>query len=374
MKNNTRFIGLDSLRVVMVICVIALHCGMTYMAYRPDWWYVADSQQGVGFTYLVIILDCFPMTALFFLSGYFAPPSFRKRGTLSFIKDKFMHIGVPWILGVLLVAPFFSRASFMALGYPSMPIGEYFIKYFFTSLYQQAHYWYLGILFVFFVVYALLPKKNNAITSVESDTSKSSSPFLLVSMTVLITLLAYYLSTKFYKTCNEWTNIGYVLYFQPARMIGYIAMFALGIYGNKKKWFTSEGWKPSVGYLAVGIIAIMGILYWKFFVVFKLSPDVNLIIDAVSYSFASVCMTFGLIGLFVKESSSSKYSISRIAPYSYGIYWLHQIVGMLIMNYLVNVNLPAIAKWSITMVLTVLLCALTTKYILKKAPLLKKIF
>lgn len=370
MKSNKRFIGLDSLRVIMVICVIALHCGMTYMDYRPDWWYVMDNQQSIGFTYLVIILDCFPMTALFFLSGYFAPPSFRKRGTGSFIRDKFMHIGVPWILGVLLVAPFFSRASFVALGYPSMPITEYFTKFFFTSLYQQAHYWFLGVLFAFFIIYALLPKGNNSI----SEESKSKSPFLLVGLTILITIAAYYLSTRFYKTCNEWTNIGYVLYFQPARIIGYISMFALGVYGNKRKWFTSQGWKPSVAYLAVGIIAIISILYWKFFVAFKLSPDTNLIIDAVSYSFASICMTFGLIALFMKESSENKYSISQIAPYSYGIYWLHQIIGMIIMEYLVSIDMPAIAKWTITMILTVFICALATKYILKKTPLLKSIF
>lgn len=353
----------------MVICVIALHCAMTYMDYRPAWWYVQDSQQQIGFTYLVIILDYFPMTALFFLAGYFAPPSFAKRGISSFIKDKFLHIGIPWILGVLFVAPFFSRASFVALGYPSLPIFDYFKEYFFSSLYQQAHYWFLGVLFLFFVVYAFLPKRKN------QTTTKTNSAISLVITTFLITAITYYLSSKYYKPVSDWTNLGYVLYFQPARFVGYAAMFILGAYGNKQKWFTQEGWKPNVAYLIIGIFGAIWLIYWKFALAANYSIETNFIVDALTYSLVSICMTFGLISIALKENSeNTKYSLSQIAPYSYGIYWLHQIVAILIMNYLISYDISALSKWIVTMVSTIIVCTLLAKYGLKKIPLLRNIF
>lgn len=370
MRYNERFIGLDSLRVVMVFFVIALHCGMTYMDYRPDWWYVLDSQKEIGFTYLVVILDYFPMTVLFFLSGYFASPSLRKRGAGSFIKDKFLHIGIPWILGVILVAPFFSRATFVSLGYPSMPILDYFKNHFFSSLYQQAHYWFLGVLFLFFIVYALVASKKE-----ETTAPKISSPLLSIVFVFALTAISYYLSTKYYKSVSEWTNLGYVLYFQPARFVGYAAIFALGIYANKQKWFTKDGWKPSLSYLIVGMIGCVWLIYWKFNIVSALSIELNLIIDAITYSLISICMTFGLVSVFLRErSADSSYSLSKMAPYSYGVYWLHQIIAMLTMYYLVSFDSSALIKWILAVVLTIVISTLMTKYILKKVPLLRKIF
>ena len=370
MINNERLTGLDSLRVVMVFFVIALHCGMTYMDYRPDWWYILDRKQDIGFTYMVIILDYFPMTVLFLLAGYFTPPSFAKRGVKSFVNNKFLHICIPWILGVVLVAPFFSRATFISLGYPSIPIVSYFYKYFFSSLYQQAHYWFLGVLFLFFMVYSLVA----SIKKVASN-KKQISPFVPIILIFVLTSITYYLSTKYYKPVSGWTNVGYVLYFQPTRFVGYAIAFALGIFGSKQKWFTADGWKPSIYYLIVGIIGSIWLIYWKFNLVSIFTTDQNLMIDSVTYSLVSISMTFGLISIFLpKRSIGSIPVLSKTAPYSYGIYWIHQIIAMLIMHYLISFNIPALAKWTLAVLFTIIVSVLITKYIFKKTPLLKKIF
>lgn len=365
MEKTHRLIGLDSLRVTMIILVIALHAGMTYMVYSPDWWYVHDSRTNIGFTSLVIVLDTFPMTVLFFLSGFFAYKSFKKRGFATFIKDKLLHIGVPWILGVLFVAPFFSRASFISLGYPSIPIVHYFKEYFFSDLYQQAHYWFLGILFLFFLVYTFIPKKK-LLTDL--------NPLLLIGLTIIITFISYYFSSTLYKPASDWSNIGFILYFQPARIIGYASMFALGVYASNHHWFKAGGWSPNNTYLYIGIVSIVLLVYWKMLLAHKLSPSINLLLDALSYSITSICSTFGLIILFIKESTKSRYSLSKISPYSYGIYWLHQIVLMANMTFLLYFTFSPSIKWSIAILVTFVVCLLITKYVLKRVPLLRKIF
>lgn len=116
---NQREIGIDNLRFAMVVLVIALHAAMTFMDYVPEWWYV-----------------------IFFLSGYFAPISLMKRGKRSFIRNKTIHIAIPWMLGVLFVAPFFSRLTMSAYGYPSIPFISFYLNDFLGVFYQQAHYWF----------------------------------------------------------------------------------------------------------------------------------------------------------------------------------------------------------------------------------------
>lgn len=364
-------LGLDNLRFIMVVFVIGLHAAMTYMEYVPEWWYVIDKNQSLGFTVLVVILDSFPMTVMFFLAGYFALPSLAKRGKNSFIYDKFMHIGLPWILGVLLVAPFFSRASVVALGYPSTPILEYVTHSFFGPAYQQAHYWFLGVLFFFLVVYGLISntKQNN------ENKPESISPAWMIFLVIIITCVTYFLSSSYYKPVNDWSNISYILYFQPARIIGYAAMFFLGVYGNKYRWFTKEGWVPEQKiFVPIAVLSLLFLVYWKFIWAPTLSESLNGIINAVSYSLTSVIMTFALISIFLKTKPKFQETLSFFTPYSYGIYWLHQIILMSMVYALLDFNFPPVIKWTLAVLITVLICTLLTRHILKKVPFFKKIF
>ncbi|MDR1651111.1 MAG: hypothetical protein LBR87_04930, partial [Synergistaceae bacterium] len=75
-----RIAGFDAMRFFMVVFVIMLHSAMTYMEYVPEWWYVIDPKRSIAFTLLVVFLDSFPMTAMLFLSGYFASSSVDRRG------------------------------------------------------------------------------------------------------------------------------------------------------------------------------------------------------------------------------------------------------------------------------------------------------
>ncbi|MBQ9896603.1 MAG: hypothetical protein IJM40_04735, partial [Synergistaceae bacterium] len=77
-NNINRVYGLDILRFLMIVCVIMLHAAMTYMLFVPEWWYVIDNSKSIYFTMLVVLLDSFPMSVLFYLAGYFAVPSLNK--------------------------------------------------------------------------------------------------------------------------------------------------------------------------------------------------------------------------------------------------------------------------------------------------------
>ena len=84
-EENQRLIGFDALRFFMILLVIIFHASITFMEFAPQYWYVLDDHKSLLFTILVVFLDGFPVTVLFFLSGYFSRPSFEKNGMRYFL-------------------------------------------------------------------------------------------------------------------------------------------------------------------------------------------------------------------------------------------------------------------------------------------------
>jgi peptidoglycan/LPS O-acetylase OafA/YrhL len=76
---------LDNLRAFAIVMVVILHASITYMVAAPEWWYVLDPDRSAFFTALVLLVDVPTMPALFFVAGYFAIPSLRRRGTRGFV-------------------------------------------------------------------------------------------------------------------------------------------------------------------------------------------------------------------------------------------------------------------------------------------------
>jgi peptidoglycan/LPS O-acetylase OafA/YrhL len=352
--SRKRIAGFDSMRLVMVVLVIMLHAAMTYMMFVPQWWYVIDAQRSFGMALLVVFLDSFPMSALFFLAGYFAPPSLSKRGASRFLRDKFTRIGLPWIIGVAFVAPFFAYASYLKFGLG--PVSAYvFIKDFFLGpFYQQGPYWFLGLLFLFLVIYAALRKDGG-----ESQRGTHIGAAAPIALLWLVSAVSYYLAAYFIKPAEEWVNIGYVLYFQHARLAGYAGFFVLGIHAWRRGWFTPEGWTPNpVPWGVCGVLSSVLLLYWKFFAAPALGAQENAVLDAVLYNSAMISMTIFLAGLFVKTGGLPGLgkTVEILAPHSYSIYWLHQIVLMPILYFLKPFDLPILIKWAAATVFTVFVC------------------
>jgi peptidoglycan/LPS O-acetylase OafA/YrhL len=372
-QGNDRIKGFDAMRLVMVLLVIMLHAAMTYMMFVPEWWYVIDEDKSFVMALLVVFLDSFPMSALFFLAGYFAPPSLYKRGVSRFIRDKFMRIGLPWIIGVLFVAPFFAYASYDKYGLGPVSAAAFVKNWFFGPFYQQGHYWFLGVLFFFLLVYAVFCK--NSVERQHVTKAKKFSPVALIAALWAVSSVSYYLAAYFIKPAVEWVNVGYVLYFQHARFVGYAGFFALGVYGWRSGWFREGGWVPSAAkWGAAGIISSAVLLQWTFFMAPGLGARTNMILEAVLYNFTMIAMTFFFAGLFVKKRLPFEKTAGILSPHSYPIYWLHQITLMPFAYFLKPYGINVILKWAACNLFTVISCYLLSAYFLKRAPFFRRIF
>jgi peptidoglycan/LPS O-acetylase OafA/YrhL len=374
-SDGERIAGFDAMRLVLVLFVIMLHAAMTYMMFVPQWWYVIDENKSFSMALVVVFLDSFPMSALFFLAGYFAPPSLSKRGFFGFIRDKFMRIGLPWILGVILVAPFFAYASYVKYGIGPVTALGFIKNCFFGPFYQQGHYWFLGVLFLFLLVYAAYRKIRAEGRGTAGARAGKIPPSTLISALWLVSAVSYYLAAYFIKPAEEWVNIGYVLYFQHARFVGYAGFFALGIYGHRAGWFREGGWAPSPArWGAAGIVSSALLLCWKFLMAPGISAGTNMILDAVLYNSMMIAMTFFLTGLFIKKRPPFENAVKILSPHSYSIYWLHQIAWLPFAYFLKPYSVNVMIKWAACSLFTVFACYLGSAYFLKRAPLLRRIF
>ena len=151
---------LDNIRYLMILLVVVYHSVAAYATVVP-WWFYHDSS---FFAANIIreLLDVFIMPVLFFVSGYFVLPSLQKRSVSKFLVDKARRLLIPWVLAVLIITPLLFYDT------PNQnikPFWKYWLSFmegFPTQLVQLPHsltqgpYWFISLLFVFFVIFALI--------------------------------------------------------------------------------------------------------------------------------------------------------------------------------------------------------------------------
>ena len=151
MSDRPRLHYLDNLRAFVIVLVIVLHAAITYMADPPSWWYVIDPDRSVAFTWLVLLVDVPIMQVLFFVAGYFAVRSLQRRGPRGFIREKVVRLAIPWVLGVVFLAPLATYMTYVSRGVPTGYL-QFWTVDFWGPMFQQSVYWFLGVLFVAFLV------------------------------------------------------------------------------------------------------------------------------------------------------------------------------------------------------------------------------
>jgi peptidoglycan/LPS O-acetylase OafA/YrhL len=360
-ERNERIPGFDALRFCMVVLVIVLHASMTFMEYAPSWWYVLDDQRYLFFTFLVILLDCFPMSVLFFLAGYFSPPSFNKRGFGSFCADKAKRIGLPWLAGVFFAAPFFAYLTCRNMTGRAVAVKDFIPKMFFGVFYQQAHYWFLGVLLFLFLLYALFAlKAAPGRAATENQSGRKPADAVIIAAAWFISTAAYYAASLF-KSADAWFNAGYVLYFQQARITAYVLVFALGVYAYRKGWYTKNGWTPKWVFWGIVDAVVMGLsVYWTA-AGGRFNEPVNRVMNAFWYNTIAVLSTLFFTGLFCGLKKPGRIT-AWFLPYSYGIYWFHSIVLTVALFVLKPCGIAGAAKWLFSIIATLFICQILCKY------------
>src|SRR6266852_8902919 len=111
-------LALHNLRGFAILNVLAFHSFIAYIVSQPasplpfdsppyGWTAnpIVDSARWFGFDLFCAFQYLYLMQLMFLLSGLFVWPSLSRKGVRTFLRDRFLRLGVPFLLGTYLLMP-----------------------------------------------------------------------------------------------------------------------------------------------------------------------------------------------------------------------------------------------------------------------------
>lgn len=343
-RENERIFFFDNVRYLLVFLVVIFHMTCSYSHYST-WWAVNDDNS-IFFDYIFRFLNVFLMPALFFIAGYFALPSLHRYGTWLFLQKKIIRLGIPWLIGILLLGPIRIYIYEYSRGIEGLNLWRRFVinvqeaAMFHTGFrnsydqFNHVHLWFLSLLLFFFFVLALVnhglsfrDRKLSPDRQVKEPSIKSIfSVLVLVSMvTTILTLIMYLL---FIKEAGKEPAviIATVLQFQPTSVCLYGICFALGIYTFHKNWFSSRKIPGNpLAWLVLTLSLLLAIEMIYASLISRFTPTLGAsYVTIKSFLVFSIIMTLMTFGGRCWNSGSK---LNRLlAKNSYTIYLIHFVI------------------------------------------------
>jgi glucan biosynthesis protein C len=369
MSERPRLAFLDNLRAVVILLVIVLHASIVYMAFAPEWWYVVDPGQDLAFTAVVLVVDVPLMPALLFVAGYFALPSIQRRGISGFLREKGVRIAIPWVFGVIVLAPLATYMTYVSRGIPRSYL-DFWTTDFWGPMFQQSVYWFLGILFALFVLLAWVYAASERL---QASTPRTARPpgWLFLAFIALTAAGAILFAPA--KGLDDWYPFGWLFVVQPARLGFYVGYFALGVYAERRGWLTLAGYRPDVATWVAGAVAT-GLAYLAYRMTGNPTAFGERAVAAVLFAAFCLAALMAGIAVFGRWGNGVGRAWRALAANSFGIYYVHPLILYPLAWVLVGVAIPSIAKAVILVVVTATASLAVSDLVLRRVPGLRRIF
>lgn len=382
---------IGALRAFVTLLVIAHHAVLTYHPYAPSpkafaaepilWtaFPVVDPQKFGGWSLLTLVNDLFFMSLMFFISGLFVADGLRAKGAGGFLKARALRLGVPFVIGVTLLAPLaYFPAWLQAGGAWSFPaFAEAWIH---LPFWPSGPAWFLWVLLAFGAivtgVHALFPGVIEELGRLaQGADAKPARFFWGLAAASFLVYLPLVLTTPF----GHWTQVGPFVV-QTARVGHYFVYFLAGIAVGAagvgqgltdpqgklvKRWWL---WQMTPTLPIIITVAVM-------IVAFSPNPPPLIILNVVgSASFVLACATLSFTALatvlrFVRKTGPIGASLQANA---YGMYLTHYVFTSWLAWVLLPQQWGGLVKGSLVFGGAVVLSWLTTMAA-RRIPLLGRI-
>lgn len=370
---NQRLNYLDNLRTALTILVVIFHTSIAYGASGS--WILVDVDTSeltitsILLTIFTAICQAFFMGLFFFLSSYFIPASYDRKGAVRFLKERLLRLGIPLAFYCFLVGPI---TVWFAQLRDQTTLGEFYRKEVWS--FKQIFFgptWFLEASLYFAIIYViirlLIEKKAPASTGRPFPTNKA-----LLLAAVCIGLVAFAVRL-IYPTGKG--PLGLQFGYFPS----YILLFIAGLIAYRNNWLnqipalTVKWW----GWTAVCTIPILPIgLILTGALDGNMTFDGGLNFQALFYALWEPFVCFGII-LMLFRLFQSRIQIAGpfrqwLSAHAYTVYLIHPAVVVFWTIVFHDNSLPPAIKWVIVSTLSVILCFLVSA-ILRFIPGAKRI-
>ena len=353
----------DNLKAFIILLMVVFHVAMGYTTWNLKWWPVNDTQNSQFFDFFVLETDVYIMPIMFLIAGYFAAAALPKKTITLFWQEKLKRIVLPWIGGVLLIAPLIAYTIIFSRTDTPPNYFSFLASSFWDVYYQQAHYWFLGILSLFFLLLTITFQLNSTYFKKPPNISIPSLWFF--PGFALLTAVPFFIGNLFFWN-DLWVNVKFIFMIQPVRIGVLFCYFTLGVYAWKNAWFTQNGYRPRL--LPWGLSAmIMFFVFLAYRVAFTFPPITSALVKAghaLTFTIFCLTATFALIAFFQKFVNSDAYLWRRLSANSYTIYFIHQCVVIPLAYLVQNLQLNVFIKYAGVSITAVILCFLIAEYVI----------
>jgi len=346
---TTRIHWMDNLRTIIIFLVVLYHVGGIYEAADMwGWFWIVDDPATISWVGIVgIVFDIFMMPTLFFISGYLTPPSLGNKSDWAFLREKVKRLMIPWAIAVFTLIPIYKVIFLYSRNLPQ----EHWSTYFhITNPNSQNWLWFLPLLFLFNVLYLLLSKANLRLPNLSLGVAAVGASVIgFISSFGIGSLLGF----------RSWT-LTPLIDFENERVLVYLMAYLLGALAFRRNVFATKPKRRTLYIVASSIawLPVTGHIFARLFPFFypegfEVTPVYRLI-WWLSFHLSLPVMVYVMVESFRFYVDRTGRIWRELNGNSYGVYIIHVIVIGIFGTLLLNLDLPALAKYPMLIVLTYL--------------------
>jgi surface polysaccharide O-acyltransferase-like enzyme len=295
------------------------------------------------------------------------------------MQDRLVRLGIPLVLFSLLASPIteYFKAATVYHSHPDSFVA-FTLSYWKGGDYASGPLWFVEILLVFSLVYALgraiLGLGKNSAPKTAPDAVKKPLTHAWILAFILIVASLNYIVRIFSPIGEEWQHI------QLAFMPQYVLMFAAGILAYRRGWLTDlpSGIRKIWSTIAVLAMVAMPVIM----VVTGITEGDNSLAGGLNWQAAvvsiwepiyCVAMCILLLNIFQRRFNRQGTLGQIMSKNAYTVYIIHPLVIIPGAYLLRTVSLDPLLKWALVSPLLVALCFIVSHLLVRRIPMFEKV-
>lgn len=313
----------------MIVLVVNLHVCVTY-SHVGDWYFMSEHEPTLAAKVPFIVwqshLQSFFMGLMFFVSAYFAQGSLARRGAGAFVRERFIRLGLPALLYMLVIHPFILFALNPWNTHFDAP-AAFYANYLGTGRFLRSSgpLWFAVALLLFCLLLAAWHAARPQPFATDSRRAAAPSGAFLLLFALAIGLGSF--AVRLAQPIG--TN---VLNMQLCFFVQYITFFLAGLHAARHGWLLELA--SSLRARAAGWLALIGgpVLLLTVIVIGSKTAEPQAFFggwhwQAFGYALweqlTGVGLSLGLLALFACKCNFESRRLRWLSDRSFGVYVLH---------------------------------------------------
>jgi surface polysaccharide O-acyltransferase-like enzyme len=354
---KARNFALDRTRTFLTLVVLIHHAVIPYTHFGHT-----DPKSWIGFDAVVLATDSFFMAMFFFLSGLFVWPSLAHKPPETFVRDRLLRLGLPFVIAAFTIIPIAYYAISLRQ-HPDISFSEFWWKTITVGPWPSGPIWFVWVLLAFdlsaSVLYRLSPRLVEPINRLSVRGHDRPADFYLFLLGVTAAL---YIPARVYYGPSNWFEFG-PFAVQASRVLLYAAYFLIGAgvgaANFERGLLSASGGLAKSGWAWVIATLIPYCLMWVLIGIKREilgnPPELPNWYEA-SYGLFfvafSAAIMFAILAYFLRFNRSGRSILDPMQADAYGMFLVHYPIVLWLQYWLFDFDLPAVVKAVVAFVLT----------------------